>query len=79
MIDHMQRKSTGVLMPNRKLSMYSAHDYTIANTLMALGVFEPHCPPYAATLMIELRINTEGDYVVTVSVLIFYRTFSNFE
>ncbi|KOC69430.1 Prostatic acid phosphatase [Habropoda laboriosa] len=67
MIDHMEKKSKNALMPNRKIWMYSAHDDTLANMLMTLNVFEPHCPPYIAVILIELRVNLKNQYFVTVS------------
>lgn len=67
MIDHMEKKSKNALVPDRKLWMYSAHDETIANMLMTLNVFEPHCPPYAAAILIELRANPKNQYFVTIS------------
>ncbi|TGZ54486.1 prostatic acid phosphatase [Temnothorax longispinosus] len=67
MIDHMVKKAQHTLHPDRKLWVYSAHDETIANLLMTLNLFEPHCPPYAATILVELRTNSENQYFVTVS------------
>ncbi|EFN77523.1 Lysosomal acid phosphatase [Harpegnathos saltator] len=67
MIDHMVKKSQKALKPDRKMWIYSAHDQTIANFLMALNLFEPHCPPYGATVLIELRTNPKNQYFVTVS------------
>ena len=67
MVDHMEKKSKNALVPNRKVWMYSAHDLTIANLLMTLNVFDPHCPPYAAMVLIELRVNLRNQYFVTVS------------
>lgn len=67
MIDHMVKKAQHTLYPDRKLWMYSAHDGTIANLLMTLNLFEPHCPPYAAMILIELRTNLKNQYFVTVS------------
>lgn len=67
MIDHMVKKAQHTLRPDRKIWMYSAHDETIANILMTLNLFEPHCPPYAALILIELRTNSENQYFVTVS------------
>lgn len=64
----MVQKSKGILNPDRKLFIYSAHDTTVANMLMALGLFERHCPPYAATILIELRLNSKKQHVVTVSI-----------
>lgn len=68
MIDHMEKKSKNALVPDRKVWMYSAHDETIANMLMTLNVFEPHCPPYTATILIELRVNLKDQYFVTVGI-----------
>lgn len=70
MIDHMVKKSQKMLKPDRKVWMYSAHDQTIANFLMALKLFEPHCPPYVATVLVELRISSKNQYFVTVGVLL---------
>ncbi|CAL7950976.1 unnamed protein product [Xylocopa violacea] len=67
MIDHMQKKSKNALVPDRKVWMYSAHDETIANMLMTLNVFEPHCPPYTATILLELRVKLGNQYFVTIS------------
>ncbi|XP_012152497.1 prostatic acid phosphatase isoform X2 [Megachile rotundata] len=67
MIDHMEKKSKNALVPDRKVWMYSAHDETLANMLMTLNVFDPHCPPYTATILLELRVNLKNQYFVTVS------------
>lgn len=69
MIDHMVKKSQNTLKPDRKAWIYSAHDQTVANLLMTLNLFELHCPPYAATVLIELRINFKNQYFVTVRTL----------
>lgn len=37
-----------------KMCMYSGHDDTVANVLNALDLFEPHCPPFTATVLFEL-------------------------
>lgn len=57
-----------MLSPNRKLWIYSAHDTTVANFLMTLNLFDPHCPPYAATVFLELRKNAAKEHVVTVGI-----------
>ncbi|XP_011700111.1 PREDICTED: prostatic acid phosphatase [Wasmannia auropunctata] len=67
MIDHMALKAQRTLRPDRKLWIYSAHDQTIGNLLMTLDLYEPHTPPYAATVLIELRTNSENQYFVTIS------------
>ncbi|XP_035741777.1 prostatic acid phosphatase-like isoform X1 [Vespa mandarinia] len=66
-IDHMEKKSRNALVPDRKVWMYSAHDETVANMLMTLDLFYPHCPPYTATILIELRVNSKQEYFVTIS------------
>ncbi|KAF7406002.1 hypothetical protein HZH68_005371 [Vespula germanica] len=66
-IDHMEKKSRNALIPDRKVWIYSAHDETVANMLMTLNLFDPHCPPYTATILIELRVNSEKEYFVTIS------------
>ncbi|XP_015117780.1 uncharacterized protein LOC107041654 [Diachasma alloeum] len=67
MVTHMIQKSKSSLVPDRKLFMYAAHDVTVANLLMTLGVFDPHRPPFAATVLMELRLNSKKQHVVTIS------------
>ncbi|XP_015510724.1 prostatic acid phosphatase isoform X1 [Neodiprion lecontei] len=67
MVDHLVKKANNTLTPNRKLWIYSAHDTTVANFLTTLNVFEPHVPPYSATVLVELRIKAVDNFVVTVS------------
>lgn len=66
-VNHMQEKKNGTLNPDRMLWIYSAHDTTIVNFLNTIGLYEQILVPYAAVLMIELRLNVTGNYVVTVS------------
>lgn len=49
--------ATGNVTDYRKVLVFSGHDITIANVLNTLGAFEYHCPPYASTILIELRQN----------------------
>jgi len=64
----MVDKRDGVLKPDYKMAMYSAHDTTVANLLMALGVFDMHSPPYRSMVLIELWKNDLGKYQVKVRV-----------
>ncbi|XP_051173261.1 prostatic acid phosphatase-like [Leptopilina boulardi] len=66
-IHNLLLKSQNSLNPDRKLWMYSAHDETVANFLMTLGLFDRHCPPYAALVLIELRLNSKNQHIVTIS------------
>ncbi|XP_069703816.1 prostatic acid phosphatase-like [Periplaneta americana] len=66
MVKHMIEKRDGVLRPNYKMFMYSGHDVTIANFLMALGVFDPQSPPYRALIMVELWKTKQGKHKVMV-------------
>lgn len=45
--------STGIW--GRKFLMFSGHDTTIANVLNAMELFDMHSPPFAATILFELR------------------------
>lgn len=65
----MANKKNGTLIPDRMLWMYSAHDSTMINLLNAMGIYEYTLVPYATVLMIELRLNSTGNYVVTVRVV----------
>ncbi|XP_018565963.1 testicular acid phosphatase homolog isoform X1 [Anoplophora glabripennis] len=49
-----------------KFRVYSAHDTTIANVLNAMGVFEYHSPPYASTILFELRKRSNGRNYVNI-------------
>lgn len=66
-VTRMYGKKNGTLNPNRMLWIYSAHDFTILNLLNAMKLYDHTLVPYAAVLMIELRLNNTGNYVVTVS------------
>ncbi|GLV43365.1 Acid phosphatase 1 [Carabus blaptoides fortunei] len=61
----MQNKTKKLLVPDRKMWIYSAHDTTVANVLMALGAFEPHCPPYRSMILLELRHSVKLGYYVS--------------
>ncbi|CAG9861469.1 unnamed protein product [Phyllotreta striolata] len=50
----------------RKFLMLSGHDTTIANVLNTLGAFQYHCPPYASTIIFELRTRLNGQHYVNV-------------
>lgn len=65
-IKNMVDKRGGVLKPDYKMAMYSAHDTTVANILMALGVFDMQNPPYRSLVLIELWKNNLGNYQVKV-------------
>jgi hypothetical protein len=64
----MLDKRDGVMKPDYKMIMYSAHDTTVANFLMALGVFDLHNPPYRSLVLIELWKNGLGKHQVKVRV-----------
>ncbi|KAL1115881.1 hypothetical protein AAG570_006170 [Ranatra chinensis] len=71
MVEHM--KSKAGMAPalektdNKKMWVYSAHDTTVSNFLNTLGVFNMLNPPYAATVMVELRrSSSDNGYYVNV-------------
>ncbi|KAI8430693.1 hypothetical protein MSG28_000883 [Choristoneura fumiferana] len=56
-----------------KLSIYSAHDITVANVLHALGMFDGNCPVYTATILFELLYSQNtAEHFVRIS----YRNFT---
>lgn len=58
---------------DRKFLMFSAHDTTIANVLNTMGLFDLHSPPFAATVLFELR--RRGDDSTYLN--LFYKNSSN--
>lgn len=62
-------KSKNKLKPNRSLWMYSAHDTTVSNLLNTLNLYQIHSPPYAATILLEMRIANKKPLIS-----IFYKT-----
>jgi lysosomal acid phosphatase len=65
-LTHFKDKINKKLSPNRSYWVYSAHDTTVANMLNTLGVFKTmgyHNPPYASTVMFELREYSDGHRV----------------
>lgn len=71
-VEHFTNATSNVT-DYRKALVFSGHDITIANVLNALGAFEYHCPPYASTILMELRQN-QSDYSTYLNV--FYKNSS---
>uniref|UniRef100_A0A7G3AIU4 acid phosphatase n=1 Tax=Lutzomyia longipalpis TaxID=7200 RepID=A0A7G3AIU4_LUTLO len=64
MLERFKNKTLGTLKPDRSLWIYSAHDTTVANLLNILGLFDPpHSPPFAACVMLEMRLIDEKPYI----------------
>ncbi|KAI5713220.1 hypothetical protein M8J76_003193 [Diaphorina citri] len=61
-VKHMVAKSKDKLK-KKKIWIYSAHDTTVANLLNTLNIFDLHCPPYTAAVMIELHQKDDEYYV----------------
>ncbi|XP_068152454.1 prostatic acid phosphatase [Drosophila tropicalis] len=64
--ERFEHKVSGNLTPDRSAWIYSAHDTTIANTLNALKLFELHSPPYAACIMMELRLDNNNTPLISI-------------
>ncbi|XP_044763019.1 prostatic acid phosphatase-like [Coccinella septempunctata] len=58
---------------NRKFLMFSAHDTTIANVLNSMGLFDMHSPPFAATIIFELRQRVDNSTYLNL----FYKNSTN--
>ncbi|KAJ3664868.1 hypothetical protein Zmor_000407 [Zophobas morio] len=54
-------KKAGTLPDERKLFLYSAHEYNVATMLRTLNVFWRHVPPFGATIFFEIH-DIEGEY-----------------
>lgn len=63
----MTHKKSGKL--KQKLWIYSAHDSNVASFLNSLNIYNYLLPPYASSVIIELRKsqNANSTHVVTVS------------
>lgn len=70
-IQHISEKITNSTQyPDRSLWLYSGHDFTIANVLNALGLYEvPHIPPFASSLHFELFKTQDNEHYLQI----FYR------
>ncbi|BES92138.1 acid phosphatase [Nesidiocoris tenuis] len=67
MVGNMNMKIDGTLdPPTRNISMYSAHDTTVAAFLNTINAFNFLPPPFASLVMVELRKTAQSQYHVTV-------------
>lgn len=68
-VTHMKLKQNGTMKPDIKLWIYSGHDSNIAALLNSLNVYNKKLPPYASSVIFELRKkkNDNNNFVVTVS------------
>ncbi|KAK6621682.1 hypothetical protein RUM44_001489 [Polyplax serrata] len=62
-LGNMNKKIKGNL--TQKAWMYSAHDTTVADFLQALGIFQPHSPPYLSLILVEM-LKKNNEYFVTI-------------
>lgn len=58
-------KQNGSLPEERKVFLYSAHEYNVATMLRTLNVFYRHVPPFGATIFFEIH-NINGEYGLKV-------------
>ncbi|XP_059474786.1 prostatic acid phosphatase-like isoform X2 [Neocloeon triangulifer] len=65
-VQHMKQKKEKTLTPNRKLFLYSAHDTTVANILMTLGIFDTQIPAYTSSIILELHKLPAEKYAVSI-------------
>ena len=69
--DKMKRDMTEMVDNTTEVSpnflMYFAHDVTIADHLLALGLFNGKFPPYASAVITELHQLENGSAFVDVS------------
>lgn len=69
-IDHMTKKRSRTLAPNRSIFIYSGHDVTLVNLMRALDIIGQTTkkPDYASALVLELHhsVNFKDDFEVKV-------------
>jgi prostatic aicd phosphatase len=70
-ITDTESKMRNLLPQNRKMFLYSAHEYNIAFLMKLLGIYYPHIPPYGAYILVEIH-NVKG----VRSVKIFYQDYT---
>uniref|UniRef100_A0A146M4M1 acid phosphatase n=1 Tax=Lygus hesperus TaxID=30085 RepID=A0A146M4M1_LYGHE len=67
MLSNMQKKVKGVLSEaGQNVTVFSAHDTTVANFLNTIGVFNMLPPPFASLVLVELRKTPKDEHVVMV-------------
>ncbi|XP_075160925.1 prostatic acid phosphatase [Haematobia irritans] len=68
MFDEMKKKSTNTLKPrDRKLFIYTGHDWTVGSILSALKVWERQMPLFSVMTIFELHKNLEtNQYYVEI-------------
>lgn len=68
-VTHMKLKQNSTMKPDVKLWIYSGHDSNVAALLNSLNVYNNKLPPYASSVIFELRKkkNDNSSLVVTVS------------
>ncbi|KAH8367705.1 hypothetical protein KR084_001731 [Drosophila pseudotakahashii] len=68
MYKEMVAKSTGILKPrDRGMFIYTGHDWTVGNILMALGVWKRQMPRFAVMAIFETHRDKEtGEYYVEI-------------
>lgn len=81
----MQAKASGHLKPEkRKMFAYIAHDSTIINVLVAMGVWDDEIPDFSAMIIIELHEingnwNVQVSYsIITINFIYFFSITINF-
>lgn len=71
MFDEMLKKRDNTLKPaDRKMFIYTGHDWTVGSILSALKVWERQMPRFSVMTIFELHKNAEtGEYYVEVSLV----------
>lgn len=70
-LDDSFAKQNGTLSDERKIFLYSAHEWNVATMLRALNVFYRHIPPFGATVFFEIH-NVNGVYGLKVRIFVLF-------
>ncbi|KAH8411150.1 hypothetical protein KR222_007847 [Zaprionus bogoriensis] len=63
LLDELQAKVAGKIKPGRKLYIDCAHDWTIANVLSALDIWQTQMPRFSALVAFELHRRADNYFV----------------
>lgn len=70
----MLKKANATLEPsNRKIFLYSAHDWTITNILISLQIWKRQMPDFAALILFEMHQHIESkQYFLEVGIVLIH-------
>lgn len=76
LLDNMIRKRSGILMPERSIFIYSAHDVTLINLMRTMNIIDQTSgkPDFSATIVFELHHSITFDDDFEVKIVFFFNS-----